>query len=253
MPTRKPMIAGNWKMYKNAAEAVDLVRTIANDLDGDIPVEVVVCPPFTALKSVSVAIEYDKYDIKLGAQNVFWEDEGAYTGEISPLMLKQLNVEYVIVGHSERRRYFGETDETVNKRLKAALAYGLKPIFCVGENLEERETDRTTNVVSAQVKGGLAGVDGDFSDRLVIAYEPVWAIGTGRVAEPEDANEVIRHIRAVVGSLNGPETAQKVRILYGGSVKPGNVQALMEEPEVDGALVGGACLAPEDFISLIKY
>ncbi len=253
MTTRMPMMVGNWKMYKNAAEAVDLVRAVGNELDGTAAVEVVICPPFTALKSVSVTLEYDKYEIKLGAQNVFWEDEGAYTGEISPLMLKQLDVEYVIVGHSERRRYFGETDETVNKRLKAALAHGLKPILCVGENLEERESARTTDVVTAQIKGGLAGVDGDFSDRLVIAYEPVWAIGTGRVAEPEDANDVIRHIRAVVSSLNGPETAQKVRILYGGSVKPGNVRALMDEPELDGALVGGACLTPEDFISLIKY
>ncbi len=165
MTTRKPMMVGNWKMYKNAAEAVDLVRAIGNELDGTAGVEVVVCPPFTALKSVGVTLEYDKYEIKLGAQNVFWEDEGAFTGEISPLMLKQLDVEYVLVGHSERRRYFGETNETVNKRLKAALAHGIKPILCVGENLEERESARTTDVVTAQIKGGLAGVDGDFSDR----------------------------------------------------------------------------------------
>lgn len=253
MATRKPMMAGNWKMHKNAAEAVDLVRAIGNDLDGSTAVEVVVCPPFTALKSVGVTLEYDKYEIKLGAQNVFWEDEGAYTGEISPLMLKQLDVEYVIVGHSERRQFFGETNDTVNKRLHAALGHGLKPILCVGENLEERESGRTTDVVAAQIKGGLAGIDGDFSESLVIAYEPIWAIGTGRVAEPEDANEVIRHIREVVGSLNGAETAQKVRILYGGSVKPGNVSRLMEEPEIDGALVGGASLSAEDFVSLIKY
>ncbi len=247
------MMAGNWKMHQNAAEAVDLVRAIGNHLDGSARVEVVVCPPFTALKSVGTSIEYDKYDIKLGAQNMYWEEAGAFTGEVSPLMLNQLDVEYVIIGHSERRQFFGETDETVNRRIKAALDHDLKPIFCVGENLEEREAGRTTQVVSSQIKGGLAGVEGDFSNRMVIAYEPIWAIGTGRVAEPEDANEVIRHIRAVVGSTNGPETAQGVRILYGGSVKPDNVQALMEEPEIDGALVGGASLQGDDFLQLIKY
>lgn len=250
---RMPMMAGNWKMYKNAAEAVDIVRAVGNELDGaPSRVEVVVCPPFTALKSVSTTLEYDKYEIKLGAQNMFWEDEGAYTGEISPLMLKQLFVEYVILGHSERRQYFGETDETVNKRIKAALNHGLKPILCVGENLAERDAGETTGVVSTQVREGLSEV-ADIAGQLVVAYEPVWAIGTGRVAEPEDANEVIRHIRAVIGSLYGQETAQEVRILYGGSVKPDNVSTLMEEPEIDGALLGGASLAAEDFLKLIKY
>jgi len=248
---RNIVIAGNWKMYKSNSEAKELVEELKNKTNDIIKTKMIVCPPFTAL---SMAAEMVKgTNIQVGAQNMYWEEAGAFTGEVSPLMLNQLDVEYVIIGHSERRQFFGETDETVNRRIKAALDHDLKPIFCVGENLEEREAGRTTQVVSSQIKGGLAGVEGDFSNRMVIAYEPIWAIGTGRVAEPEDANEVIRHIRAVVGSTNGPETAQGVRILYGGSVKPDNVQALMEEPEIDGALVGGASLQGDDFLQLIKY
>jgi triosephosphate isomerase (TIM) len=251
--SRKPMMAGNWKMHKNAAEAVNLVREIGEAMTDDDGPEVVVCPPFTALKSVSTMLEYDKYAIGLGAQNMHWETQGAFTGEISPLMLKQLLVDYVILGHSERRQHFHETDEMINKKIRAALAAGLKPIFCVGESLEQREAGRTTQVVGDQVTAGLSDIGDDLADRLVVAYEPVWAIGTGRVAEPQDANDVIRHIRAIVAAVLGTETAQAVRILYGGSVKPDNVRAIMDEPEIDGALVGGASLDAPSFLQLINY
>lgn len=253
MAIRIPMMAGNWKMYKNAAEAVELVRAIGNGMDNVKGVEVVVCPPFTALKSVATTIEYDKLEIGLGAQNMHWEDEGAFTGEISPTMLSQLDVDYVILGHSERRQLFGESDEIINKKLVAALSHNLKPIFCVGETLEERDSGRTTDVVGGQVVKGLSGIGDGLSAKVVIAYEPVWAIGTGRVAEPEDANDVIRHIRAVLASLYGNETAQAIRILYGGSVKPDNVSSLMEEPEIDGALVGGASLTADSFVRLLRF
>jgi triosephosphate isomerase (TIM) len=251
--SRKPMMAGNWKMYKNAAEAVTLVRAIGESMTDDHGPEVVVCPPFTALKSVSVTLEYDRFAIGLGAQNMHWEAEGAFTGEISPSMLKQLRVDYVILGHSERRQYFHETDEMINKKIKAALAHELKPIFCVGESLEQRDAGQTTQVVGDQVTAGLSDIGDDLADRLVVAYEPVWAIGTGRVAEPNEANDVIRHIRAVLAASLGTETAQAVRILYGGSVKPDNVRAIMDEPEIDGALVGGASLEAETFLRLINY
>ena len=253
MLQRKPMMAGNWKMHKNAAEAVDFIRAIcAGALNPDV--EVVVCPPFTALKSAATTIEYDKLEIALGAQNMYWETEGAFTGEISPPMLAQLDVDYVIIGHSERRQFFGETDETVNKKIKAALAHKLKPIFCVGENLEQREAGQALDTVSSQLTAGLQGVgDDNLAKELVIAYEPVWAIGTGKVAAPADANDVIRHIRATVASANKAQTAQDIRILYGGSVKPANVREIMDEPDIDGALVGGACLDADSFVSLVNY
>lgn len=250
---RRPMMAGNWKMYKTAAEAVELVEAIGAGLLAGGDVEVVVCPPFTALSAVAGAIDSAALDIGIGAQNMHWESEGAYTGEVAPAMLLQLGVEYVILGHSERRQYFGETDEFINRKIHAALKAGLKPIFCVGETLQEREAGSTRDVINRQVAGGLAGVTDGFPDRLVIAYEPVWAIGTGLTAEPEEANDVIRHIRAILGSSHGVEAAQAVRILYGGSVKPDNVAAIMNEPEIDGGLVGGAALKAESFLKLIDY
>jgi len=253
MSDRKPMMAGNWKMYKDAAEAVELVKAIGAGLTGTEAAEVVVCPPFTALAGVAALIESQGYNIRLGAQNMYWSEEGAFTGEISPLMLQKLGVAYVILGHSERRQYFSENDETVNKKLLAALEVGLKPIFCVGETREERESGQARDVISRQVNGGLAGVADGLAERLVVAYEPVWAIGTGLVAEPQDANDIIRHIRAIIGSGFGVETGQSVRILYGGSVKPDNVSVLMDEPEIDGALVGGASLDADSFLRLVRY
>ncbi|MDP1808060.1 MAG: triose-phosphate isomerase [Actinomycetota bacterium] len=247
------MMAGNWKMYKDAAEAVELVQAIGAGLTGSERAEVVVCPPFTALAGVGALIESRGSNIALGAQNMNWEEEGALTGEISPLMLRQLGVTYVILGHSERRQYFSETDATVNKKILAALEVGLKPIFCVGETREQRESGAARDVIGKQITGGLTGVTGSLADRLIVAYEPVWAIGTGLVAEPQDANDMIRHIRAIIGSSYGVETAQAVRILYGGSVKPANVSELMDEPEIDGALVGGASLDADSFLSLLHY
>lgn len=250
---RKPIIAGNWKMYKTAAEAVLLVQDLDKKLGFFDDVEVVVCPPFTDLKSVATIIEADKLDIKLGAQDTHWEEEGAYTGEVSPLMLKDLGVEYVIVGHSERRQFFGETDETVNKKVKAAISHGLRPIVCVGESLEQRDQGITNKVVQDQLVNGLSGVAKEQAAAMVIAYEPIWAIGTGRNATPETANDVIRHIRAVFGSLFSPEAARQVRIQYGGSVKPENIGLFMEEPDIDGALVGGASLDAKSFAAIVKY
>lgn len=253
MSNRRPMMAGNWKMYKTADEAVELVQAIGDGLTGSEAAEVVVCPPFTALAATTDIIEAKDFDIELGAQNMYWQEEGAFTGEISPLMLTQAGVEYVILGHSERRQIFGETDETINKKILAALEVGLKPIFCVGEKLEERQTGKTHEVISRQITDGLKNVGDNLGVRLIVAYEPVWAIGTGLTAEPEDANDVVRHIRAVIGSAYGIETSQAVRILYGGSVKPDNVSSLMNEPEIDGALVGGASLDAESFLRLVNY
>ncbi|HEB12298.1 MAG TPA: triose-phosphate isomerase [Actinobacteria bacterium] len=253
MTKRRPMMAGNWKMHKNVAEAVGFIESIGRGLEKDCEVEVVVCPPFIALSAAAAAIDAGGLDIGLGAQNMHWEEEGAFTGEISPLMLADLGLTYVIIGHSERRQYFGETDETVNKKLRSALDHGLRPIFCVGETFEQHEAGQTSEIIGHQIKEGLSGINDNLSDRLIIAYEPIWAIGTGKVAEPEDANDVIRHIRAMISSLYGVETARDVRLLYGGSVKPDNVSKIMSEPEIDGALVGGACLKPDAFLSLINH
>ena len=253
MPERRPMMAGNWKMHMNVVEAVGFIEALGSGLGKDCPVEVVVCPPFTALGAVAAAIDAGGLDIGLGAQNMHWEEAGAFTGEISPLMLVDLDLAYVIIGHSERRQYFGETDETANKKFRSAIDHGLKPIFCVGETFEQYEAGQTSEIIGHQIREGLSGINDNLSDRLIIAYEPIWAIGTGKVAEPEDANDVIRHIRATVSSLCSVETARATRILYGGSVKPDNVSKIMAEPEIDGALVGGACLKPDAFLSLINY
>jgi triosephosphate isomerase len=252
---RKPIMAGNWKMHHTHLDAIAVVQKLGYRLEpADYErAEVVVCPAFTALRSVQTVIEADHLPILLGAQNVFWEEQGAYTGEVSPGMLAKLAVTYVIVGHSERRQYFGETDEWVNKKVKAVLAHDMIPIMCVGETLEEREAGDTAAKVSGQVKGGLDGLDGDQIGGLVVAYEPIWAIGTGRNATPEDANETIGVIRSMVAGLAGEAAAGAVRILYGGSVKPGNIAALMAMPEIDGALVGGASLDADDFAGIVRF
>lgn len=255
MAERKPIIAGNWKMNQTHTEALALVRTLSYELrEPDYKrVEVVVCPPFTALRTVQLVIEDEYLPIGLGAQNLFWEDEGAYTGEISGAFLKALHCTYVIVGHSERRKFFGETDETVNKRAHAACRHELKPIVCVGETLEEREGGRTESVVERQVRDGLAGLSSEQLGSLVIAYEPVWAIGTGRAATPEDADATIGFIRKTLATLSTDDLAQQIRIQYGGSVSPGNIAQFMAQPDIDGALVGGASLDPKSFGMIVKY
>jgi triosephosphate isomerase len=255
MAERKPIIAGNWKMHQTHTDAIALVRTLSYELkEKDYQrVDVAVCPPFTALRSVQLVLEDEYIPISLGAQNLHWEDEGAYTGEISGAFLKALHCRYVIVGHSERRKYFGETDETVNKRIRAAFRHELVPIFCVGETLEEREDGRTEEVVGRQVREGLAGLGAEQIGSLVVAYEPVWAIGTGRAATPEDANETIGFVRKTVASMSSDEVAQGVRIQYGGSVSPGNIAQLMAQPEIDGALVGGASLDAKSFAMIVRY
>jgi triosephosphate isomerase len=242
-----PIIAGNWKMYTTARAAAELCRSLRERIDGLTGVEKVVCPPFVFLALAGQ--ELADSSIKVGAQNVYWEEEGAYTGEVSPPMLADL-CEYVIIGHSERRKYFGESDETVNRRLQAALAHGLRPIMCVGETLEEREAGRTEEVLLRQVRGGLAGVDMPLG--FVLAYEPVWAIGTGVPATGAMANEAVGLIRREVASLYGGELAEAARIQYGGSVTPDNISEFMSEPQIDGALVGGASLKADAFASIVE-
>ncbi len=245
---RRPIIAGNWKMNKTAAEGVALVEAL-KPLVKDAGCDVVVCVPFTDIPAVSAALRGS--NIALGAQNVHFAEKGAYTGEISAEMLKEFGVEYVIVGHSERRQYFGETDETVNKRMHAALAAGLTPIVCIGESLEERETGKTGSVLAVQIEEGLKGLD-DVS-KIVIAYEPVWAIGTGRTATAEQANETIAFIRKKCAEVFCPACAEKVRIQYGGSMNAKNCKELMAMPEIDGGLIGGASLKAEDFSAIVNY
>jgi triosephosphate isomerase len=240
-------------MYKNHLEAIALVQKLhyllrPEDHDN---VESVVCPPFTALRAVQTLIEADNSRIELGAQNCHWENEGAYTGEIAPPMLSRLKCRYVIAGHSERRAYFAETDDIVNKKAKAIFANDMIPIVCVGETLDQRDAGSTEDVVRAQVRGSLAGMSKEQLSKVVVAYEPVWAIGTGRTAHPSDANTVCGLIRATVGELGGDSAA--VRIQYGGSVKPGNIKDIMAEEHVDGALVGGASLEAEDFALIVRY
>ena len=245
---RKPIIAGNWKMNKTKAEAVALIEELKPLVAKSKP-EVVVCVPYTDLWVVKDAIKGSK--IKLGAENVAWADSGAFTGEISAEMLKEIGVEYVIIGHSERRQYFGETDQTVNMRLQQALKNDLKPIVCVGETLTEREKNKTKKVLKKQVLEGLAGVS-DFSN-IVIAYEPVWAIGTGKTATAEDANKTIGYIRSLIRKTYGAEVAKSLRIQYGGSMKPSNAKELMAMRHIDGGLIGGAALKAEDFASIVNY
>lgn len=247
---RRRIIAGNWKMNKTRDEAVDLVGDLKEMLADVGDVEVVVCPPFTALDAVREALRGS--NIELGAQNMHWEEEGAFTGEISPLMLRNLGCMYVILGHSERRTYFGETDETVNRKVKSAIANGLLPIICVGETLDERDAGKTEEVVVRQTKAALSGVKTNGAERIVIAYEPVWAIGTGRTASADEANRVIHIIRQSVAEVFNERIAQEVRIQYGGSVKPQNIADFLGQPEIDGALVGGASLDAASFAAIVK-
>lgn len=247
---RTPIIAGNWKMYKTVAEAVQLAHEIRESVVNISGVEVVLCPPFTALAAVADVIAKSK--IGLGAQNMHWEEQGAFTGEISSLMLTGL-CDYVILGHSERRQYFGETNEGVNKKAKAALAHKLMPIVCVGENLAQNEAGETAAFVGEQVKAAFAGLTVEDAVKVVIAYEPIWAIGTGKNAEPADANRIIGlSIRGVLAELYGEAVAQQIRIQYGGSVNPSNIEAFMAQPDIDGALVGGASLKADGFVALVK-
>ena len=252
---RKPMMAGNWKMHHTHLEAIQVVQKLSYRLEqvDYNACDVVVCPAFTALRSVQTTIDSDRIPIGLGAQDCHWEMQGAFTGEVSAPMLAKLNVSYVIVGHSERRQLFGETDETVAKKLHAVLGAGMWPILCCGETLEEREAGGTDDKVTGQIEAALREVGSDAIGDLVIAYEPIWAIGTGQNATPADANSTIGTIRAAVAKLAGDPAADTVRILYGGSVKPGNIAALMAESEIDGALVGGASLDPDEFARLVRF
>jgi triosephosphate isomerase len=251
---RKPIIAANWKMHHDHLVAIQVVQKLSYRLEeSDYEAcDVVVAPPFTDLRTLQTLTESDKIPIALGAQNCHWKDDGAYTGEISPPMLAKLNVAYVIVGHSERRQLFGETDETVNLKVKAVLAHAMTPIVCVGETLDEREAGRTDERVDSQTRGAFAGVEADAAGRCVVAYEPIWAIGTGRNATPDDANATIGSIRSVLRDLYR-DTADSMRIQYGGSVKPGNIADLMAMSEIDGALVGGASLDPDDFARIVRF
>jgi triosephosphate isomerase len=253
--SRRDLIVGNWKMHATHLEAIQMVQKLSYRLEvGDYErVEVVVAPPFTALRSVQTVIEADKMLIRLGAQHVHWEEKGAFTGEVAPGMVQKLNVAHVIVGHSERRAFFGETDETVNRRAKAVLAHEMTPIVCVGETLEQREGGRTEEVVVGQVRGGLAGIEAERVAASSVAYEPVWAIGTGRNADPDTAGAVVELIRDTVRSLAGEGAAEGVRILYGGSVNAGNIKGFMAKRHIDGALVGGASLDPDSFAAIVRY
>ncbi len=247
---RKPIIAGNWKMNKTASEAEALINELKPLVAKSKP-EVVICVPYTDLWVAKKAIEGSK--IKLGAENVSWADSGAFTGEISADMLLEIGVEYVIIGHSERRQYFGETDETVNARTKQALKKGLKPIVCVGETLVEREKNKTKRVLKKQILEGLKDFTAEDFANIVIAYEPVWAIGTGKTATAEDANKTIGYIRSLVKKTWGAEVAKALRIQYGGSMKPANAKELMAMRNIDGGLIGGAALKAEDFASIVNY
>ncbi len=248
---RTPMMAGNWKMYKTIPEALALVEGLKKNVADEKNREVLVCPPFCAIASVVAALKGTA--IKVGAQNMHAETKGAFTGEISPSMLVDAGCSHVLIGHSERRQYFGETDELVNKKMKAAFAAGLVPVVCVGEILAEREAGKTLAVITVQIKNGISGLTAEQAKTLVIAYEPVWAIGTGKTATPAQAEEVHASIRALYAGMYGNDAAQAVRILYGGSVKPDNVADLMKQPNIDGGLVGGASLEIDSFTKLVAY
>lgn len=252
---RKDLIAGNWKMHATHLETIQMVQKLSYRLDTSDHdrVNVVVCPPFTALRSAQTVIESDNLAIRLGAQNCHWEDKGAFTGEVAPRMLSKLSVRYVIAGHSERRQLFGETDETVNRKVKAILANEMTPIMCCGETLDQREEGIAESWVEGQVKAGLSGLSAEQVAGLVIAYEPIWAIGTGKTASADDAGAMATLVRSVVDDGWGRDAADSVRVLYGGSVNPGNVAGLMAKRDIDGGLVGGASLDPDTFASVIRY
>ena len=248
---RKPIIAGNWKLNKTVSESLALVTDLKGAVAGVQDREIVVAPVFTALGKVSEALVGT--NIRLAAQNCYPEKSGAFTGEVSPLMLKDIGCRYVIVGHSERRQIFDESDDFINRKIKALLAEELLPIFCIGETLEERESGRMFDVLTTQVRAGLAGLSAAEMEKIVVAYEPVWAIGTGRTASNEQAQEAHAFVRKLLKESFGEPTAQNIRILYGGSVKPDNVDGLMAQPDVDGALVGGASLNPSDFSRIVRF
>lgn len=251
---RKDLIAGNWKMNANHLEAIQMVQKLSYRLDHDDyeRVDVVVCPPFTALRSAQTVIETDHLAIKLGAQNVEWRDSGAYTGEVSPPMLSKLSVRFVIVGHSERRQHFGETDEIVNKKAKAVIEAGMTPIVCVGETLEERDSGVAEERVASQLRASLAGIDPEPVASIAVAYEPIWAIGTGRTASADDAGAMCAYVRDTIRDF-AEDAADSTRVLYGGSVNPGNIAGFMAKKDIDGGLVGGASLDPDTFASIIRY
>lgn len=255
MANRTPLISGNWKMHHNHFEALATVQKLNYLLgeDDDGKVEVSVHAPFTDLRTLQTAIEQDKMEIALGAQHCHWEEKGAFTGEVSPAMLAKLNVAYVICGHSERREVFGETDEWVNNKVLAILAHGMTPIMCCGETLDEREAGDAETKVAGQVRAGLEGVSPAQVGGLVVAYEPIWAIGTGRTASADDAQAMCAVVRTTVAEVAGDEAAATVRVQYGGSVKPDNAGELMGQPDIDGALVGGASLAAEDFARIVRF
>jgi len=247
---RKPFVAGNWKMNKTVAEATELATGLKGSLAGVTEVDIAVCPVATALGAVSAALCCS--NVAVGAQNMYWEASGAFTGEIAPPMVKELAT-YVIIGHSERRQFFGETDETVNKKIKAALAQGIKPIICIGESLEQNQAGETVDFVGGQIKGAFAGISAADAATVTLAYEPIWAIGTGLTATPEDANAIIRKaIRDVLVELYDEATAEAIRVQYGGSVKPHNMADFIAMQEIDGALVGGASLKVDDFTAIVK-
>ena len=248
---RTPVIAGNWKMNKTVAEAVALASEIKEKVAGVENVKIIVCPVFTAVKSVADVLKGT--NVKVGAQDMYWETSGAYTGEVSGEMLLEAGAEYVIIGHSERRQYFGETNETVNKKLKKALSIGLKPIVCIGETLADREAGTTEAVVGKQVKEGFVGLTAEEMKGTIIAYEPVWAIGTGKTATAEQAEAVHAFVRNLVAQLWDKETADAVIIQYGGSMKPENVASLLAQPDIDGGLIGGAALKADSFEKLVKF
>ncbi len=253
--TRKPIISGNWKMNLNHFEAIQTVQKLHYSLPKEVfdDVDVSVHPPFTDIRSVQTVIEADGLELLLGAQHCHFEESGAFTGEVSPLFLAKLDVKYVICGHSERREIFGETDEMVNRKVQAILRHRMIPILCCGETLGQHEADETEAVVLAQIEAGLASVSAAQGASLVIAYEPIWAIGTGKTATAADAQAVCRAIRAAIGAMFDADTAAAVRIQYGGSVKAGTTEELMAQPDVDGALVGGASLDPEEFARIVQF
>jgi triosephosphate isomerase len=255
MTERRPIVAANWKMHKTHLESIQAVQKLSYLLDrGDGGrVEVVICPPFTALRSLQTLIDSDRLPFALGAQDAYPEEEGAFTGEVSTPMLQALGVSYVICGHSERRQLFGEDDRLVNRKVRAVLAHGMVPILCVGETLDEREAGGTESKVVEQVRLGFSDVGDDGAASIVVAYEPIWAIGTGRNAEPADAGQVSQLIRSTVAERFDEGVASSIRIQYGGSVKPGNIRDFMAHPDIDGALVGGASLDPEEFALIVRY
>ncbi len=248
---RIPVIAGNWKLCKRTADALELIKSFSSMVRDVKDVQIIVAPSFTVLTAVHEALSGTR--ISLAGQDCFWYEDGAFTGEVSPGMLIDAGCSHVIIGHSERRQYFGETDETVNRKIKAALKAGLSPIACIGETLQEREAGDTLQVLERQLRSGLADIPESDADKLIIAYEPVWAIGTGRTASDEQAQEVHAFVRSLLEQIYQPFIAGRMRILYGGSVKPDNIRGLMSCPDIDGALVGGASLNAESFAAIVKY